>query len=66
MRFDTRTRAPGSTLLSGVYAKSSNSITYLNVIKNWQLLVSTIRGTVRWEFRSCSPGEGYSPLSPIR
>ncbi|KAI9465522.1 hypothetical protein BJY52DRAFT_587734 [Lactarius psammicola] len=45
-RFDTRTRVPGPTLLSEVYTKSSNSITYLNVIKDWQLLVSTIRGTI--------------------
>ncbi|KAH9049945.1 hypothetical protein EDB84DRAFT_846641 [Lactarius hengduanensis] len=44
-RFDTRTRAPGPTLLSEEFTKSSNSITYLNVIKDWQLLVSTIRGT---------------------
>ncbi|KAH9065448.1 WD40-repeat-containing domain protein [Lactarius vividus] len=45
-RFDTRTRAPGPTLLSEEFTKSSNSITYLNVIKDWQLLVSTIRGTI--------------------
>ncbi|KAH8998613.1 hypothetical protein EDB92DRAFT_1836182 [Lactarius akahatsu] len=45
-RFDTRTRAPGLTLLSEEFTKSSNSITYLNVIKDWQLLVSTIRGTI--------------------
>ncbi|KAI9443186.1 hypothetical protein H4582DRAFT_1166474 [Lactarius indigo] len=45
-RFDTRTRAPGPTLLSEVFTKSSDSITYLNVIMDWQLLVSTIRGTI--------------------
>ncbi|KAF8262274.1 hypothetical protein EI94DRAFT_716681 [Lactarius quietus] len=45
-RFDTRTRAPGPTLLSDVFTRSSNSITYVNVIKDWQLLVSTIRGTI--------------------
>jgi hypothetical protein len=46
-RFDTRTRAPGLTLLGEAFTKSSNSITYLNIIKDWQLLVSTIRGVVR-------------------
>jgi len=45
-RFDTRTRAPGSTLLSEVFTRSSNSITYLNVIRDWQLLVSTMSGTI--------------------
>jgi len=45
-RFDTRTRAPGLTLLGEAFTKSSDSITYLNVIKDWQLLVSTIRGTI--------------------
>jgi hypothetical protein len=45
-RFDTRTRAPGLTLLGEAFTKSSNSITYLNIIKDWQLLVSTIRGAV--------------------
>lgn len=45
-RFDTRTRDSGPALLSEVFTKSSNSITYLNVIKDWQLLVSTIRGTI--------------------
>jgi WD repeat-containing protein 21A len=45
-RFDTRTRASGTTLLSEVFTESSNSITYLNVIKDWQLLVSTICGTI--------------------
>lgn len=45
-RFDTRTRASGTTLLSDMFTRSSNSITYLNVIKDWQLLVSTICGTI--------------------
>lgn len=47
-RFDTRMRAPGQTLLGepSSFVKSSNSITYLNVIKDWQLLVSTIRGAI--------------------
>ncbi|KAF8501025.1 quinon protein alcohol dehydrogenase-like superfamily, partial [Russula emetica] len=45
-RFDTRTRAPGLTLLGEAFTKSSNSITYLNIIKDWQLLVSTIRGAI--------------------
>lgn len=47
-RFDGRTRAPGPNLLGDVFLKSSNSITYLNIIKDWQLLVSTIRGAVRF------------------
>jgi len=45
-RFDTRTRAPGQTLLGEAFTASSNSITYLNIIKDWQLLVSTIRGAI--------------------
>ncbi|KAI0004549.1 hypothetical protein BJV74DRAFT_881139 [Russula compacta] len=45
-RFDTRTRAPGQTLLGEAFAKHSNSITYLNIIKDCQLLVSTIRGAI--------------------
>ncbi|KAI0304451.1 hypothetical protein B0F90DRAFT_1815779 [Multifurca ochricompacta] len=45
-RFDTRTRAIGPSLLSDVFAKSSNSVVYLNIIKDWQLLVSTIRGVI--------------------
>ncbi|KAI0251976.1 hypothetical protein BJV78DRAFT_382540 [Lactifluus subvellereus] len=45
-RFDARTRAPGRNLLGDVFAESSNSITYLNIIRDWQLLVSTIRGAI--------------------
>lgn len=47
-RFDTRTRARGQILLGETFTKPSNSVTYLNIIKNWQLLVSTIRGAVRF------------------
>ncbi|KAI9512383.1 hypothetical protein F5148DRAFT_973499 [Russula earlei] len=42
-RFDTRARSPGLILLGQA---SSNSIAYLNVIRDWQLLVSTIRGAI--------------------
>jgi len=45
-RFDTRTRARGQTLLGETFTKPSNSVTYLNIIRNWQLLISTIRGTI--------------------
>ncbi|KAF8478108.1 hypothetical protein DFH94DRAFT_81016 [Russula ochroleuca] len=45
-RFDTRSRGPGLTLLGDAFTKSSNSITYLNIIKDWQLLVTTIRGAI--------------------
>lgn len=46
-RFDTRSRGPGLSLLGEAFTKSFNSITYLNIIKDWQLLVTTIRGAVR-------------------
>jgi hypothetical protein len=49
-RFDTRTRAPGLALLGDAKTKSCDSVTYLNIIKDWQLLVSTIRGAVRCFF----------------
>ncbi|KAH9980307.1 WD40-repeat-containing domain protein [Lactifluus volemus] len=45
-RFDTRTRSPGLNILGDVFAKSNNSITYLNIIQDWRLLVSTIRGAI--------------------
>ncbi len=60
-RFDTRTRGPGLTLLGEAFTKSSNSITYLNIIKDWQLLVSTIRGAVSF---SRSPLIGTLKLKP--
>lgn len=49
-RFDTRTRAPGLALLGDAKTKSCDSVIYLNIIKDWQLLVSTIRGAVRCFF----------------
>jgi len=45
-RFDTRTRAPGLALLGDAKTKSCDSVIYLNIIKDWQLLVSTIRGAI--------------------
>jgi DDB1- and CUL4-associated factor 4 len=54
-RFDTRTRAPGFNILGDVFAKSNNSITYLNIIQDWRLLVSTIRGAVRFSWTPPPP-----------
>jgi DDB1- and CUL4-associated factor 4 len=46
-RFDTRTRARDQILLGEAFTKPPNSITYLNIVRDWQLLVSTMRGAVR-------------------
>ncbi|KAI0044391.1 hypothetical protein FA95DRAFT_1597408 [Auriscalpium vulgare] len=44
-RHDFR-KAGSELLLDNVFAKSSNSISYLHVVNDWQLLVSTIRGNI--------------------
>ncbi|KAI0269801.1 hypothetical protein BC834DRAFT_571988 [Gloeopeniophorella convolvens] len=46
-RFDTRERASvGTALLDGAFARAHNSVTYLRVVREWQLLASTIRGNI--------------------
>jgi hypothetical protein len=50
-RFDTRTRARDEILRGE--ALTPIAITYLNILRDWQLLVSTIEGAVRC---SWSPG----------
>ncbi|TFY70959.1 hypothetical protein EVG20_g2042 [Dentipellis fragilis] len=46
-RFDTRERTlSGLALLDDIFCKNSNSAIYLNVVNEWQLVVSTVRGNI--------------------